>query len=154
MWVWIKFPLWCSQYHKIYLKSNNFSKNQCPSYIELTNYRCHRKQFQLLSPKDIVFFTAHLLTCHIRKTTGVTNNINNGSVISSCPSKPWQWDPACMTPGSRNWSSSVESTILIFIIHTYVAVKKAYHAKHTFYKQNDIQFTSIVSKWRQESWQI
>ncbi len=32
------------------------------------------------------FFSAHIKTCHSGKSTGVTNNINVGSVLLSCPS--------------------------------------------------------------------
>ncbi len=31
-----------------------------------------------------------------RKTTDVTNNMNHGSAVFRCPSKPWQWQRASM----------------------------------------------------------
>lgn len=37
------------------------------------------------------FFTAAFLTYHSRKSTGVTNNTNDGSVLFRCFKKPWQW---------------------------------------------------------------
>lgn len=33
------------------------------------------------------FFTSYILTCHRRKSTGVANNINDGSVLFKCSSK-------------------------------------------------------------------
>ena len=36
------------------------------------------------------FLTADMLTFQSRESTGVTNNINNGSILSRCPSKPRQ----------------------------------------------------------------
>lgn len=38
------------------------------------------------------FLTADILSCHGMKSTGVNNNINNGSssVIIKCLSEPWQ----------------------------------------------------------------
>lgn len=38
------------------------------------------------------FSNEPLLTCHLRKkNSDVTNNINNGSALFTCPSKSWQW---------------------------------------------------------------
>lgn len=50
--------------------------------------------------------TADILTGHNRKRTGVTNNINGGSVLFKRPSKPWQHDSesAWTIAGPWNWS--------------------------------------------------
>lgn len=36
--------------------------------------------------------TAAILTCHSRKDTGVTNNVNDGSALLNCPSELYQCD--------------------------------------------------------------
>lgn len=37
------------------------------------------------------FSTAAILTCHSRRNTGVTYNINLGSAVFKRPSETWQW---------------------------------------------------------------
>ncbi len=41
-------------------------------------------------PQTRGLFPAHILTHHSRKSTGVTNNMINGSVLLQCPNKPTQ----------------------------------------------------------------
>ncbi len=62
------------------------------------------------------FFTTDILT-HCRKSTGDTNNINDGSVIFKCPRKP-----ICTTPGSWNWSSYMEFNHRYSLLFTPVLV--------------------------------
>lgn len=49
---------------------------------------------------DSAFLTVGILTCHGRKSTGVTDNIDHGSFLFRCPSKTWQraakWSPAVL----------------------------------------------------------
>lgn len=55
----------------------------------------------------IEIFTADTLTCHTKKSTVVSNNINNGSVHFKCPTKTWQW-VSLITSGPWNWNSKME----------------------------------------------
>ncbi len=41
----------------------------------------------LVAILDRLFFSADILSCRSRKSTGVTNNISNGSVLFKCPSE-------------------------------------------------------------------
>ncbi len=53
------------------------------------------------------FFTADILTCHSKKSTGVTNGINDGSVLFRCPSESWQ-------SGKKMENGTQPSLILLF----------------------------------------
>ena len=45
------------------------------------------KQFLQEKIKSQAFFMANILACHCRKSTGVTNNTNDGCVLFTCPYK-------------------------------------------------------------------
>ncbi len=56
-------------------------------YNFVFNYSWLRQQGSL---NQYVFFIADNLTCHSKKSTGVTNNIYDDSILFKSPSKSWQ----------------------------------------------------------------
>ncbi len=53
------------------------------------------------------FFTAALLTCHSRESTGVTNNTNDGSAPLQCCWAKMQQEPGTGTPTANREQPSV-----------------------------------------------
>lgn len=83
----------CSNVKDFRLSPYQSTESNSENFMELytqSNWKGLEGYVDTWYPLQAVF-TADILTCHSRKSTGVTNNINDYSVVFKCLSKSWQW---------------------------------------------------------------
>lgn len=68
---------------------------------------------------DWPFFKADILICHGRISTGVANNITDGSVVLSYPTKPWQWANTRTLKPKHKWSWAIINFITLQLCFSY-----------------------------------